>query len=67
MSFVVEEVPLRKIIVFPRPIPIIRVGKGFDASAEERMVFPNFNGSLPNDFADVAGLADEKWGVRSGK
>ena len=56
MSFVVEKVPFRDIVVGYRTSPVVGVSEGFDASAKDRVLFEKLPSTLPNNFANLAGF-----------
>ena len=58
MGFVVEKIPFRGEIVGSGTGPIIGVGKGFGAGAKNGERSPEFFGTLPDNFADVATRSD---------
>ena len=58
MGFVVEKIPFGGEVVGGGASPIIRIGKSFDAGAEERVFFPEVDSAGPDDLADVLGRSD---------
>ena len=58
MGFVVEKIPFGDHVVTNRAIKVVGVGKGFDARTEDWVALPDFESALPDDFSNVAGLAD---------
>lgn len=56
MSLVVEEVPLRSLVVGEGAGPVVSVGKGLGSSANEGMFFDKLQSAGPDNATDVTTL-----------
>lgn len=58
VGFVVEKIPFGNKVMFGGAEIIVGIGEGFDAGTKDRIGFPDINGSLPDNLADVTGFTD---------
>ena len=66
MGFVVKKIPFGNKVMSLGTELIIAVSKGFNTGTDQGVVFEDINCPLPNDFANVAGFADENAGGKRG-
>jgi len=53
VSFVVQEVPLGDEVVGDGAIVVVAVGKSLDTRSKQGVVLEDFDGSLPDNLADI--------------